>query len=68
MSIPQHEILRALRSAAVPSPTDIARTGFDAVHVIVSLDPRQADAAGAPSVRAWRIADGTATEVRLEFE
>jgi hypothetical protein len=34
----------------------------------VSLDPRQADKAGAPPIRAWRVADGTAIEVQLVFD
>jgi proteasome lid subunit RPN8/RPN11 len=47
-------------SAAVPSPTDIDEAAYpDAVHLIVSL------AEGAPVARLFRIAGGTATEVRL---
>ncbi len=54
-----------VRTAAVPSPTDIAEAAWPgAVHVLVSLagdeDP--------PSLRAWRIAGGAATELALEID
>ncbi len=54
-------------SAAVPSPTD-RRLAFypDALYVLVSLDPAEADpATGAESVRAWRIVDGEVAEVPI---
>ena len=56
-------------SPARPSPIDVRRAFYpDALHVIVSLAPTEADpATGAPSVRAWRIADEAATEVALEI-
>ncbi len=56
-------------SPARPSPTDVRRAFYpDALHVIVSLAPAEADrATGAPSVRAWRIAGDTAAEVALEI-
>lgn len=58
-----------VRSPARPSPTDIGRAFYpDALYVLVSLAPDEADpATGAESVRAWRIVDGTVFEVRLEI-
>ncbi len=55
-------------SEARPSPTDIRGAFYpEALHVLVSLAPAEADpATGAPSVRAWLIADGQATEVALD--
>ena len=55
-------------SDARPSPTDIRGAFYpEALHVLVSLAPAEADpSTGAPSVRAWRIDDGRATEVALE--
>ncbi len=53
---------------AVPSATD-RRLAFypDALYVLVSLDPGQADATtGAESLRAWRIVDGEIFEVAIE--
>jgi proteasome lid subunit RPN8/RPN11 len=54
-------------SPARPSPTDIRQAYYpDALHVIVSLAASEADpATGAPSVRAWWIADGAVAEVAL---
>jgi [CysO sulfur-carrier protein]-S-L-cysteine hydrolase len=54
-------------SEARPSPTDIRGAFYpEALHLLASLAPGEADpATGAPSVRAWRIADGDATEVAL---
>ncbi len=60
-----------VRSAAVPSASDIAGAAWwpDVLHVLVSLDEAASDpASGAPTVRAWRIADGAAVEVRLDTE
>jgi proteasome lid subunit RPN8/RPN11 len=49
-----------VRGPAVPSPTDVAEAAWSsALYVLVSL-------AGEPSLRAWRIEDGTASEVALE--
>lgn len=55
------------RSAAVPSPTDLRAAGYpDAFHLLASLaDP---DAPPERALRAWRIADGEATEVPLSLE
>ena len=51
-----------VRTAAVPSPTDIGEAAWPAaVHLLVSL----AGAADASSLRAWRIANGTAVELPL---
>jgi [CysO sulfur-carrier protein]-S-L-cysteine hydrolase len=57
-----------VRSPARPSPTDVGLALHDdALHVLVSLAPGEADpATGAESVRAWRIVDGSAFEVSLE--
>jgi proteasome lid subunit RPN8/RPN11 len=55
-----------LRSPARPSPTDVARAWPGVVHVVVSLDESERDTVTAePSVRAWWIAGGTATEIAL---
>jgi proteasome lid subunit RPN8/RPN11 len=52
---------------AVPSPTDIGLAFYpEALYVLVSLSEEEADrATGEPSVRAWRIVDGTVSEVAL---
>ncbi len=52
------------RSPAVPSPTDRRAAMYpDAFYVLATLaDP---DAAADHSLRAWRITDGSATEVAL---
>jgi proteasome lid subunit RPN8/RPN11 len=57
-------------SPARPSPTDIRQAYYpDALFLIVSLAEAEADpATGAPSLRAWRIADGEAAEVALRIE
>jgi proteasome lid subunit RPN8/RPN11 len=59
-----------VRSPARPSPTDVGLAFYpDALYVLVSLAPDQADpATGAESVRAWRIVDGAVFEVVLEAE
>jgi proteasome lid subunit RPN8/RPN11 len=56
-----------VRSPARPSPTDVARAFYpDALHLLVSLGPAEADrATGAESLGAWRIVDGEAFEVDL---
>jgi proteasome lid subunit RPN8/RPN11 len=53
---------------AVPSPTDLRLAFYpDALYMLVSLDPAEADvASGAESLRAWRILDGRADEVEIE--
>ncbi len=55
------------RSPARPSPTDIGAAIYrDALFVLVTLDPDEADpASGEPGVRAWRIVDGAVFEVGL---
>jgi len=57
-------------SPARPSPTDVRESHYpDALYLLVSLDPLEADiATGAPSVRAWRIVDGAVHEVRLAID
>ncbi len=54
-------------SPARPSPTDIGLAIYrDALFVLVTLDPDEADpATGEPGVRAWRIVDGAVFEVGL---
>ncbi len=49
-----------VRSAAYPSPTDVAQAVFpDALYVLVSLE------AGEPTLGAYRIVDGTIFPVEL---
>lgn len=52
---------------AVPSPTDLGLAFYpDALYLLVSLSDDESDpATGTPSVRAWRIVEGTAHEVTL---
>lgn len=54
-------------SPAVPSPTDLRLAFYpEALYVLVSLDPSEADpASGEESVRAWRILDGVSQEVGI---
>lgn len=54
-------------SPAVPSPTDVGLAFYpDALYVLVSLAPSEADpATGEPGIRAWRIFDGSTREVEL---
>jgi [CysO sulfur-carrier protein]-S-L-cysteine hydrolase len=54
-------------SPARPSPTDLRLALYpDALYLLVSLDPGEADpATGAASVRAWRVVDGGVHEVAL---
>ncbi len=56
-----------VQSPARPSPTDLGLAFYpDALYVLVSLATSEADpTSGAPSVRAWRIVDGAASEVEL---
>lgn len=56
-----------VRSPAVPSATDLGLAFYpDALYLLVSLSESEADpTTGEPSVRAWRIVDGAATEVEL---
>ena len=57
-------------SPAVPSPTDLRLAFYpDALYILVSLDPAEADAVtGEESLRAWRILDGAMTEVAISGE
>jgi proteasome lid subunit RPN8/RPN11 len=57
-------------SPARPSPTDLRESHYpDALYLLVSLDPLEADAStAAPSVRAWRILDGGVHEVELTID
>jgi proteasome lid subunit RPN8/RPN11 len=54
-------------SPARPSPTDIGLAFYpDALYVLVSLHPDEADlATSEPGIRAWRIVDGGVHEVAL---
>jgi len=55
-------------SPARPSPTDVRSALYpDALHLLVSLDPAEA-VGGEPSLRAWRIVEGTVHEVALGVE
>lgn len=50
------------RTSAEPSSYDLANAWYpECVYVVIGLDPR-------PVVRAFRIADGRARELELEFE
>jgi proteasome lid subunit RPN8/RPN11 len=55
---------------ARPSPTDIGLAFYpDALYLLVSLSPEEADpATGAESLRAWRIVPGAVHEVTLTIE
>jgi [CysO sulfur-carrier protein]-S-L-cysteine hydrolase len=54
-----------VRTAAVPSTTDIGEAAWPAaLYLLVSL----ALDADPPSLRAWRIANGTATELPLTID
>ena len=57
-------------SPARPSPTDLREAHYpDAIYLLVSLDPSEADpASGAESVRGWRIVDGGVHEVELTID
>ena len=57
-------------SPARPSPTDLREAHYpDALYVLVSLSPAEADpATGAESVRAWRIVDGGVHEVAVTID
>jgi len=52
---------------AVPSPTDIGLAFYpDSLYLLVSLGDAEADpTTGEPSIRAWRIVDGSVFEVTL---
>ena len=56
-------------SPARPSPTDIGLAFYpDALYLVVSLHPDEADpATGEPGIRAWRIVDGAVYEVGLSI-
>ena len=53
---------------ARPSPTDLALAFYpDALYILVSLSVDEADpTAGTPSIRGWRIVDGSIHEVELQ--
>jgi [CysO sulfur-carrier protein]-S-L-cysteine hydrolase len=57
-------------SPARPSPTDLREAHYpEALYVLVSLDPNEADpGTGAASVRAWRIVGGGVHEVELTID
>src|SRR4029077_21281123 len=57
-------------SPARPSPTDLREAHYpDALYLLASLDPAEADpATGAAGLRAWRIADGAVHEVAVTTE
>jgi proteasome lid subunit RPN8/RPN11 len=57
-------------SPARPSPTDLRESHYpDALYLLVSLDPAEADTAtGAESMRAWRIVAGGVHEVELVID
>ena len=57
-------------SEARPSATDIRLAFYpDALYILVSLADSEADpVTGARSIRAWRILDGSPTEVPLEID
>jgi proteasome lid subunit RPN8/RPN11 len=54
-------------SPARPSPTDVGLAFYpDALYLLVSLHPDEADTAtGEPGIRAWRIVDGAVNEVAI---
>ena len=54
-------------SPAIPSATDLRLAFYpDALYLLVSLDPAEADpASGAESLRAWLILDGVSLEVAI---
>ncbi len=56
-----------VRAPAVPSPTDLGLAFYpEALYILVSLSESEADPTpGEPSVRAWRIDDGIASEVAV---
>ncbi len=58
-----------VRSPARPSPTDIGLAFYpDALYLLVSLSDAEADpVTGIPSVRAFRILDGSVYEVSLRI-
>jgi proteasome lid subunit RPN8/RPN11 len=57
-------------SPARPSPTDVRESHYpDALYLLVSLDPGEADlSTGAPSLRGWRIVDGAVHEVEVRID
>jgi hypothetical protein len=56
-------------SPARPSQTDVRESHYpDSLYLLISLDPAEADATGAPGVRAWRIVDGGVHEVELTID
>ncbi len=57
-------------SPARPSPTDLRESHYpDALYLLVSLDPAEADpATGEAGLRAWRIVEGGVHEVQLTID
>ncbi|MEA2674485.1 MAG: hypothetical protein QOI92_1677, partial [Chloroflexota bacterium] len=57
-------------SPARPSPTDVRESHYpDALYLLVSLDPGEADpSTGAPSLRGWRILEGAVHEVDVGID
>jgi proteasome lid subunit RPN8/RPN11 len=57
-------------SPARPSPTDVRESHYpDALYLLVSLDPAEADlSTGAPCLRGWRIVDGAVHEVEVRID
>ena len=54
-----------VRTPAIPSATDVAEAAWPAaVYLLVTL----AEGPAGATVRAWRIADGAASELTLELE
>jgi proteasome lid subunit RPN8/RPN11 len=58
-----------VQSPAVPSPTDVGLAFYpDALYVLVSLAPPEADpATGEPGIRAWRIVERRVYEVPVRI-
>jgi proteasome lid subunit RPN8/RPN11 len=54
-------------SPARPSPTDVRESHYpDSLYLVLSLSPAEADpVTREPSLRAWRIVDGTVHEVEV---
>lgn len=59
-----------IASPASPSPTDLRESHYpDALYLVVSLDPAEADlATGEAGLRAWRIVAGGVHEVGLTID
>jgi proteasome lid subunit RPN8/RPN11 len=56
-------------SPARPSPTDVREAHYpESLYLLVTLDPAEADSAGAPGIRAWRIVDSAVHEVQVTID